>query len=209
MLPDNGVFVCDSGFADVILPTNSPFKNGQRCIRPISQGAMGYALPASIGLSITSKKQILVVVGDGSIMFNLQELETLVRYNCNVTIIVINNSMYSIIRRRQKELFRKRIIGVDETSGLKTPDFGKISQSLGLPFKKLTVQSYASEIHNKMKQSGPALFEIEGKLEQEYIEIGYAKIANRRYVRRPLEDQNPFIDRELFLSNMLIEPIDQ
>ena len=67
MLPDDGIFVCDSGFADVILPTNAPFKNEQRCIRPISQGAMGYAVPASIGLSITSKKQVLVVVGDGSI----------------------------------------------------------------------------------------------------------------------------------------------
>ena len=78
-----------------------------------------------------------------------------------------------------------------------------------MPFKKLDVQNYAREIQNAMKKSGPALLEIKGKTEQEYIEIGYAKIANRRYVRRPLEDQTPFIDRGLFLSNMVIDPIDQ
>ena len=52
-------------------------------------------------------------------------------------------------------------------------------------------------------------FEIIVDENQEYIEIGYAKNTMGKIVRRPLEDQKPFLDRNIFLKQMLIEPIDQ
>ena len=49
-------------------------------------------------------------------MMNLQELQTIKNYKSNPKIFVINNNMYGIIRRRQKELFRNRTIGTDTTN---------------------------------------------------------------------------------------------
>ena len=80
VLPPDAVFLCDSGFIDVILPTNIRFKKKQTCIHPVSQGSMGYALPAIIGAYSAGKKNIVSVVGDGSIMMNLQELQTIKYY---------------------------------------------------------------------------------------------------------------------------------
>ena len=71
-LSKDSIFLCDSGFVDVILPTNVRFKK-QICIHPASQGSMGFALPAIVGAYSTGKKNIVSVIGDGSVMMNLQE----------------------------------------------------------------------------------------------------------------------------------------
>lgn len=209
LMPPNGVFVCDSGFIDVIIPTNAPFQPNQRCIRPVSQGAMGFALPAAIGLASVSDLEVYCCIGDGSIMFNLQELETLSRYSLNVKILVINNDMYSVIKRRQKKLFRDRIIGVDASTGLKTPDFQKIANAFDIEYFNCSPGNYAALIEKETKRNGPQIFELPGKSDQEYIEINHARTAQRRFVTRPIEDQKPFLNREEFLKNMIIKPIDQ
>ena len=57
---------------------------------------------------------------------------------------------------------------------------------------------------------GPILCEIMGKVDQGYIEISHTRsLDTKRFVRRPLEDQAPFLPRDMFLNEMIIEPIDQ
>jgi acetolactate synthase-1/2/3 large subunit len=57
---------------------------------------------------------------------------------------------------------------------------------------------------------GPVLCEVMGREDQNYIEVGQVKsIVEKKFVRRPLEDQQPFLAREKFLAEMLIDPIDQ
>jgi acetolactate synthase-1/2/3 large subunit len=80
ILPENSIFLSDSGLVELIMPTNISFSKNQRCIHPVSQGAMGVALPALIGAYYASSYPIVSVIGDGSIMMNLQELET-ISYN--------------------------------------------------------------------------------------------------------------------------------
>ena len=209
LMQKNDIFVCDSGFIDVIVPTNAPFKKGQRCIRPVSQGAMGFALPAVLGLAGNTSETIYCVVGDGSIMFNLQELETLKRYNANVKILVFVNDMYAVIKRRQNKLFRGRTIGVDSSSGLKAVKFDQISAAFGIEYYSCDADNYEEIISTNASKKGVQLYEIPGKVDQEYIEIYHAQTAKRKFVRRPLEDQKPFLSREEFLGEMLITPIDQ
>ena len=79
-----------------------------KVIHPIAQGAMGYSLPAAIGAYFATKNPV-VVVGDGSIMMNIQELQTIKHHNLPIVIVVVNNDVYGIIRRRQKDLFRRRL----------------------------------------------------------------------------------------------------
>ena len=95
---------------------------------------MGLVLPAVLGTYNPSKpdKEIIVIVGDGSIMMNIQELQTINHHKINAKIIVINNNIYSIIRRRQNELFRKRTIGTGVEDGVSTPDFSQLAKTLAL-----------------------------------------------------------------------------
>jgi acetolactate synthase-1/2/3 large subunit len=211
LLPSPSALVTDSGLAEVILPTNIRFGAGMHCIHPASQGAMGFALPAAIGACYAGAQLTLAVIGDGSIMMNIQELETIRYRKLPIKIVVINNNVYSIIRRRQRDLFRKRIIGTDPDNGISCPSFEKVATCFELDYVRIeNTAQLRSGLADVLGRDGPVLCEIMGRPDQEYIEIGQARSTlDRRLVRRPLEDQAPFLERALFLSEMLVEPIDQ
>jgi len=210
ILPDECSIVTDSGYNEVILPTNIKFKNGQNSIHPISQGAMGYALAGAVGAYYAKKDNVFVVVGDGSIMMNLQELQTIKHNNIPAKIIVINNNVYGIIRRRQKDLFRRRTIGVDPSDGVSCPDFEKIANAFDLQYLKIDKkETLRSKLESILDLKVPILIEIMCREDQSYIEVGTTKNLERKYVSRPLEDQIPFLDRDIFLNEMIITPIDQ
>lgn len=211
LMPPNTTLVTDSGLVEVILPSNIRFAAGMDCIHPASQGAMGFALPAAIGAQHASDGTVLSVIGDGSIMMNLQELESIRFQKLPLKIIVINNNVYSIIRRRQRDLFRKRTIGTDPTNGISCPEFSKVADCFGLHYQRIeTVDSLETGLHALFAHPGAVLCEIMGREDQSYIELGQARsLVDGRFVRRPLEDQEPFLSREIFIREMLIEPKDQ
>ncbi len=211
LLPASATLVVDSGLNDVILPGNVRFAEGMACIHPAMQGAMGFALPAAIGACCADKGPVVTVIGDGSIMMNLQELETIRYRGLPIKVIVINNNVYSIIRRRQQELFRKRVIGTDPSNGVSCPEFSKVAACFGLDYMAIeTTEGLRSGLQDLFARSGPVLCEIYGREDQSYIELGHTRSAiDKRFVRRPLEDQAPFLARDLFLSEMIVDPIDQ
>ncbi|MBM4230909.1 MAG: thiamine pyrophosphate-binding protein [Gammaproteobacteria bacterium] len=209
ILDDDAVVVTDSGLIEVILPSNLDYGPNRRAIHPVSQGAMGFSVPAALGVA-DQGHQTVVVVGDGSIMMNLQELETIRAQKLPVKIVVINNNVYSIIRRRQKELFRNRTIGTDPENGVTVPSFERVANLFGFSFFKVQdVSGLERGLKSALSCEGPVICEVMGKEDQAYIEISHAKNSQGKFVRRPLEDQWPFLDREDFLSEMIIDPIDQ
>ena len=209
-LPEDASVVTDSGLIELILPTNLNFRNNRRCIHPASQGSMGYALPAVVGAYFSSGGPVISVVGDGSIMMNLQELQTISFLNIPAKIFVINNNAYAIIRKRQKDLFRRRTIGTDPQDGVGCPNFSKVADAFEFKFKKIEdAHNLEENISDVLNTEGPVLCEVIGYEDQDYITTSYAKTESKRFAYRPLEDQAPFLDRELFLKEMIIEPIDQ
>lgn len=210
MLADDAAVITDAGFEELIIPAAIPFKEQQRCLFPAAQGAMGYAIPAIIGAYFAGKTKLVAVVGDGSVMMNIQELQTISFHRIPVKIIVINNNMYAIIRRRQKDLFRSRTIGNDPSDGVACPDFKKIAEGFQLDYMKI---EKASELADKLQilfqHEGPVLCEIMCTENQKYFHSSYALNKDRKLVRRPIEDLSPFLDREKFLAEMIVEPIDQ
>lgn len=210
ILPQDAVVLSDSGLIELVLPTNIGFRANQRCIHPVSQGSMGFALPAVVGAHFASKRPVVAVIGDGSIMMNLQELETVRYHNIPAKILVVNNNAYAVIRKRQIDMFRSRTIGTDPGNGVGIPDFEKVAATFGIQYVRI---EDSSELNQKLKKvlhmDGPVLCEIMGLEDQDYITMGHVRNLQGRIVNRPLEDQMPYLDRDLFLSEMIIEPIDQ
>jgi acetolactate synthase-1/2/3 large subunit len=208
-LDGDAVVVTDSGFIEVILPTNLDFGPRRRAIHPVSQGSMGFAVPAILGAGF-SGRQVVAVVGDGSFMMNMQELEAIRAHRLPVKLIVVNNNAYAIIRRRQRELFRNRTIGTDPGNGVTIPDFARVADLFGFAYQRIeTPGELDAGIEALMRTPGPVICEVLGKDDQEYVEVAHAKGANGKFVRRPLEDQYPFLERDVFLSEMIVAPIDQ
>jgi acetolactate synthase-1/2/3 large subunit len=172
---------------------------------------MGFALPAAIGAQHANAQPVVVVVGDGSIMMNLQELESIRYQKLPIKIIVVNNNGYSIIRRRQRELFRHRTIGTDPDNGVSCTDFSRVADCFGLQYSRVEHPGQmASALTAMLAHDGPVLCEVMGRVDQGYIELGQARSErDHRFIRRPLEDQEPYLSRDLFLDEMVVNPIDQ
>ena len=79
-LEDNAVVLSDAGIEELLVPSTIDFKKGQRMLHPASQGCMGVALPAAMGAYFACGHPVTTINGDGSIMMNLQELQT-IAYN--------------------------------------------------------------------------------------------------------------------------------
>lgn len=209
-MSERHVLVTDAGLEELILPSNTVFSNGRRCLHPASQGAMGYALPGAVGAYYAGSLDTAAVIGDGSIMMNLQELATIAYNRLPVKIIVVNNDLYAVIRKRQRDIFRTRTIGTDKENGVGVPDFKRVAECFGIKYMRIeTDGELFAGLERLFGEREAVLCEIMGDPDQDYISCAVARTKEKRFVNRPLEDQAPFMDRELFLREMVIEPIDQ
>ena len=208
-LNDDAVVLTDAGLEEVIVPSVIGFKDGQRCLHPASQGCMGVALPASMGAWYSCGHDVVAVIGDGSVMMNLQEMQTISANKMGIKIIIINNKVYSVIRTRQVELFRNRTIGTNPENGVTTPDFKDVAQCFKIPYVKINhIDELDAKLDEVMNMEGPIICEVMAVEDQVYIRNGAGFNAQRKFVVRPLEDQMPFMDRELLKREMIVEPID-
>jgi len=141
-------------------------------------------------------------------MMNIQELSMISYLNLPVSIIIISNGMYAVIRKRQKELFRRRTIGTDVSNGVPSADFKEISKAFNFDYTLIKNNGALSKLPFVLNADKPQIIEVNGLETQEYITTAHAKTKAGIYSLQPIEDQKPFIDREIFTANMIIDPID-
>lgn len=207
-MAEDTVVITDAGLEELIIPSTIRYKGEQRCIFPAAQGAMGYAIPAIIGAYFAGKRNIVCVVGDGSFMMNMQELQLIGSLKMPAKIFVMNNNMYAVIRKRQQDLFRTRTIGNDPSDGLPAPDFKKIAYCFDIFYKNVIQEKDLRDIiRETLDTKGPVLCEVKCVEDQKYFHTSFAINKKKRLVKRPLEDLSPFLDREVFYKEMLIDPI--
>lgn len=186
-------------------------KAGQRIFHNRGLGAMGFGLPASIGACIASgRKRTICVDGDGGFQLNIQELETVARLKLPIKFFVINNGGYASIRAMQMNYFQRKV-GADSESGLTLPDIIKVATAYGLSTMRIVDQNdLRNQIRNVLQLPGPVICEIMAIPD----EIRAPRLSSRQrndgmMISKPLEDLWPFLDRQEFLSNMLIQPLDE
>lgn len=208
VLEKDTVVITDAGFEELIVPSAVKYGQEQKCLFPAAQGAMGYAIPAIIGAYYAGKNSIVTVVGDGSFMMNMQELQLIGANKIPAKIFVINNNMYAVIRKRQRDLFRTRTIGNDPSDGVSEPNFERIANSFNIDYMKIADSTELEQgLKETMKKSGPCICEVFCSVDQKYLHTSFAINDKRRLVRRPLEDLSPFIDREVLKEEMIVETI--
>lgn len=208
VLPDDATVITDAGLEELIVPSSIRFREGQRCLFPAAQGAMGYAIPAIIGAYEAGRRSLVCIVGDGSIMMNLQELQIISALKIPVKIFVINNNMYAVIRKRQTDLFRKRTIGNDPSDGVPAPNFRNIAECFEFSYRLFGNRAELLEglpvLFSDEAESIPEMIEVISIDEQKYFHESYAINEKRRLVHRPIEDMAPFLSRELIKEEMIV-----
>jgi acetolactate synthase-1/2/3 large subunit len=207
-LGDGAIAVAGNGSACVVLFQAGVVKKNQRIFWNSGCASMGYDLPLAIGACVASgRKPVACLAGDGSIQMNLQELQTIVHHQLPIKIFYLDNDGYISMRQTQDSYFDGRHVAADPASGVSFPDIVKVAKAYGL--QTVTIRDNA-EIGAKVKQvlsaKGPVLCHV--KLLRDYIfapKLSSEKLPDGRMISKPLEDLYPFLDREEFRRNMLVE----
>lgn len=176
-------------------------KKNQTAYVNINFGQMGWCLPAALGASIAKKKNpVVLVTGDGSIQFNLHELQTIAQYHLPISIFIINNQGYKSIRDTQNNLFQGRLVGADHTSGVENPNFAKLAAGFNLPFMRLQKNSKLNETITRVcSHVGPIVCEVMVDPQQERIpRSGTFVNSEGKLQSAPIEDLLPQIPRKEF-----------
>lgn len=208
-LPKESLIAVSNGACCVVGHQSWIIKEGTRFIINNAIASMGYGLPAAIGLCIAGKRQCTVCMeGDGSIMMNLQELQTIVTNQLPIKIFLINNQGYHSIRLTQQNLFKNHTkIGIGPESGdLSFPDFKKIAYAFGYPY--FTAHSNAElevAVTSALEAPSYAFCEIFTDTAQVWEPKSSTKrLPDGTLVSPPLEDLAPFLPREELAKNMFI-----
>ncbi len=211
-LPVGNLTVVSNGSACVVGSHNYVIKKDARFLINSAVASMGYGLPAAIGACIAAGRRITVCLeGDGSIMMNLQELQTVLTNKLPIKLFLINNQGYHSIRQTQNNVFGGNSkIGIGPESGdLSFPDFEKLAVAFGFPyFEAHSNQEMKEAVQNTLSTEGAAFCQIFVSTEQIFEpKSATKKLEDGTLISPPLEDLAPFLDREELRKNMVITPI--
>ena len=213
-LPENSLTAVSNGACCVVGNQAYVIRKGSRMANNSAVASMGYGLPAAIGTCIAGgRRDTVCLEGDGSIMMNLQELQTILTNRLPVKIFLINNRGYHSIRITQTNLFGEHTrVGIGPESGdLSFPEYRKIAEAFG--FRYLCARSNA-----EMKAAVDAALAAEGAVFTEIFtdtkQVWEPKSSTKRLedgtlVSPPLEDLAPFLPREELKRQMIIPLMDE
>lgn len=159
VLPDDAITVADPGTP---CPYFSAFyqqtTTGRQFISNRAHGALGFSLAGAIGAHYgRPDRRVVAVMGDGSFGMSVGELETIVRFNLPITVVVISNSVFGWIKAGQKSGYDERYFSVD----FSRTDHAKVAAAFGLT--TWTVEDPADlqkAFRAATESGGPALVDV-------------------------------------------------
>ena len=212
LVDDEAIFIFGNGTACVSSYQSLKLRKKQKVIVNSGCAAMGYDLPAAIGACIANnKKDVICVTGEGSLQMNMQELQTILHNKLPIKLFILNNGGYISIRNTQNGFFKGNKVGADEDSGVSFPDTIKLAQAYGFKTFKLDNQeNIKNNLDEILNYNGALICEVMlSPDEKMYPKLSSEIKPNGKMISKPLEDMFPFIDREEFKKNMIVEMLDE
>jgi acetolactate synthase I/II/III large subunit len=208
-LKKSQIIVTGNGSACVVSFQVANLKKEQRLWTNSGCATMGYDLPAAIGAHKASGKSIVCLAGDGSIMMNLQELQTIIGERLPIKIFLLNNNGYVSIFQTHRNFFNGVEVGGGPKSGVTFPNFECLSAGFGFTyFKCENHKSLEKNISKTLKTQGPIICEIMIDENQIFApKLGAKQHADGRITSPPLEDLSPFLSEDGLKKNMIIDLI--
>ena len=196
---DDAVIMCDAGSAFYMVPQAYRFKGTQRLVMSQSQGDMGWALPAAIGVAKAGAKNVICIVGDGSFMSNMQELAVIREHNLPIKIVILNNGGYLSIKNTQTKYYGGRVHGVSAVSGLWFPPFGHVAGTFRIEYAAIGGIAALPVMGDLFNTKQPAIINCYCTENQEILPSQGFKDGKQA----PLHDMVPFLSDEEMAAEMV------
>jgi acetolactate synthase I/II/III large subunit len=182
---DVSAYVADVGQHQMWAAQSLRLTSRQRFLTSGGMGSMGFALPAAIGVSLADPHApCMVIAGDGGFQSNIQELETIRRYELPIKMVIVNNQCHGMVRQFQESYFEGRYQST--FWGYSAPDFTKVAKAYGIEALNCADPNQLSDATKWLMQhaSKPALLQVM----IDTFANAYPKVA----FGRPISDMEPF-----------------
>ena len=187
-----------SGLSVEVFYTHFKNKIGQKTFLTTGLGAMGYGPPALLGASEATNKKVILFESDGSLMMNLQELQSLKSRGGDKLIFVMNNGGYASIRATQRNYFNGRLVATDPNSGLEIPEINKIAACFGFDYCEISnFREMPKTVSEVIGRSGLVICEVVLQDDEVLMpKCSVFKQNDNTLVSAPLEDMSPLLPLE-------------
>jgi len=206
---ENSTLILANGAACVVGLQASVVKEKTRIFTNSGASGMGYGIAAAIGAAVAkngSADPVICIEGDGSIMMNLQELQTISTNNLNIKMLILNNAGYHSIKQTQNNIFDAKsrgYCGANADSGLEFPDFGALANAFGIEYLSvLQLTDLDEKISKFLDAPGAIIGEIFVDPEQDFEPKLISKLLDDGSFHTPsLEDMYPFLSEDELIQN--------
>lgn len=203
------IIVTDMGTSLTCTHAAIRLKDGQRLLTSTGLGEMGYGLPGAIGAALAQpQRRVILIVGEGSLMMNLQELQTMQHHGLSIKIFMLNNSGYLTIKHTHHALYGSggNATATAPSTGVSFPSFANVAPAFGIDYRKIeSPDNLENWIKDTLAAPGAAFAEVVMPEYQELIPKSAIKArADGSLYSPPLEDLYPFLTREELTREMLI-----
>jgi acetolactate synthase-1/2/3 large subunit len=154
----DAVVVTDVGQHQMVTCRYAKFNKTRSSVTSGGLGTMGFALPAAIGAKFGAKdRPVVAVIGDGGFQMTLQELGTIMQFDVNVKIIILNNNFLGMVRQWQQLFHDRRYSFVNITS----PDFVTVAKGYGIAGKSISKrEGLKAALSEMLEHKGAYLLEV-------------------------------------------------
>ena len=197
-LASDDVVVCGNASATIIPFQVARIRRGQRLFSNSGSASMGYDLPAAVGAAVARRGgRVVCLAGDGSLQFNIQELQTIRHHQLPVKLFVMDNLGYMSIRSTQQNFFGATL-GSGPDDGVSFPDYTALATAYGLPAVRLTDPAKLDRtIAEVLDAKGPMVCHVMLDPTQAFEpRIKSRQLPDGTIVSPALEDMFPFLDPE-------------
>lgn len=193
--PESSAFIIDGGGTALYAGFQSAhIKEGQRIVCSSAISAMGTGLAEVIGVHNAKVfKKLFCIIGDGSFLMNIQDLQTIKSQKIPVIISVINNNGYLAIRHTQSEFLSGKLYGTHPDWSLEMPSIEKLSKGFDIPFCRLDNKKDTEEVIDKLlNYDGPVICEVVVDEDvQELFKQGYKSNEDGTFSPLSLNEMQP------------------
>jgi acetolactate synthase-1/2/3 large subunit len=196
LLPARANLVCGNASACIIPFQVHSVPSEGRMFSNSGSASMGYDLPAAIGAALADPSRVTVcLAGDGSLMMNIQELQTLKDSGVDLALIILSNDGYLSIRQTQSNFFGREV-GASTRSGIGFPDFGAVCRGFDLPVIRLYDQpEWEGQLRAFLMGSGPRVAVVDIDPAQEFVPRLKSRMLDGVIVTPALDDMYPHLDQ--------------
>jgi len=198
------MILVDTGSCFHVACQSWKIKKNQRFLTTGGISTMGY-WAAGIGACLANNREnTIVITGDGSLQFNIQEFATIKHNNLPIKVFIFNNNGYLLIRHTQKNFMDGRLIGERPDNGVWCPDSLKIATAYEIKGVRISsIDEIEKKVREVLDYKGPVICDVMTPEWQLLIpRTASEKRPDGTLVAKPYEDMFPFLDRkELSDSN--------